>query len=127
MFFHTDTADVPWTVYFKRPYAIHASYWHEDFGQRKSGGCVNLSPIDGRRLFAWTEPRLPAGWHAMRGIKTDAEAIEMAYKAEVDTMKFFSDAMRNTNLPEGKDIFKELIDQEKEHIRMLDSVRASRA
>lgn len=60
------------------------------------------------------------------GIKSDAEAIEMAYKAEVDTMKFFSDAMRNTNLPEGKDIFKELIDQEKEHIRMLDSVRDSR-
>ncbi|MDH4099438.1 MAG: ferritin family protein [Nitrospirota bacterium] len=59
-------------------------------------------------------------------IRSDAEAIEMAFKAEVDTMKFFSDAMRNTNLPEGKEIFKELIDQEKEHIRMLEVFRDER-
>lgn len=59
-------ADVPWTVYFKRPYAIHASYWHEDFGQRKSGGCVNLSPIDAKRVFDWIEPELPAGWDTVQ-------------------------------------------------------------
>jgi len=59
-------ADVPWTIYFKRPYAIHASYWHEDFGQRKSGGCVNLSPIDAKRVFDWVEPDLPAGWDTVQ-------------------------------------------------------------
>ena len=32
----------------------------------KSGGCVNLAPIDARRLFAWTEPQLPAGWHSVQ-------------------------------------------------------------
>jgi lipoprotein-anchoring transpeptidase ErfK/SrfK len=41
---------VPWTIYFKRPFAIHASYGHEDFGERKRGGCVNLSPIDAERV-----------------------------------------------------------------------------
>jgi len=59
-------ADVPWTIYFKRPYAIHASYWHEDFGERKSGGCVNLSPRDAKRVFDWTEPTLPAGWDTVQ-------------------------------------------------------------
>jgi hypothetical protein len=57
---------VPWTMYFKRPYAIHASYWHEDFGQRKSGGCVNLSPLDAKRVFDWSEPELPAGWDTVQ-------------------------------------------------------------
>jgi hypothetical protein len=61
-------ADVPWTVYFKRPYAIHAAYWHEDFGQHKSGGCVNLSPVDAKRVFDWVEPPLPEGWQSAQGL-----------------------------------------------------------
>jgi hypothetical protein len=59
-------ADVPWTIYFKRPYAIHGAYWHEDFGERKSGGCINLSPIDAQRVFGWTEPELPEGWNSVQ-------------------------------------------------------------
>ncbi len=61
-------AAVPWTQYFKRPYAIHAAFWHEDFGERKSGGCVNLSPIDAKRVFDWTEPELPDGWDTVGAI-----------------------------------------------------------
>ncbi len=59
-------ADVPWTIYFKRPYAIHASYWHENFGERMSGGCINLSPIDAKRTFDWVAPDLPAGWDTVQ-------------------------------------------------------------
>jgi hypothetical protein len=59
-------ADVPWTIYFKRPYAIHAAYWHEDFGERKSGGCLNLSPIDAERVFRWADPELPPGWNTVQ-------------------------------------------------------------
>ena len=58
---------VPWTMYFKRPYAIHGAYWHEDFGEEKSGGCVNLSPIDAKRVFEWAEPELPEGWGIVQG------------------------------------------------------------
>jgi hypothetical protein len=61
-------ADVPWTIYFKRPYAIHATYWHEDFGQRKSGGCVNLSPLDAERVFGWVGPALPEGWGSVQQV-----------------------------------------------------------
>jgi hypothetical protein len=46
---------------------VHATYWHEDFGERKSGGCVNLSPLDAARLFAWADPQLPDGWASVQG------------------------------------------------------------
>lgn len=56
---------VPWVMYFKRGYGLHGTYWHDDFGRRRSQGCINLSPADAARLFFWTEPRLPAGWTAI--------------------------------------------------------------
>lgn len=54
--------EVPYTQYFNPPFAIHVAYWHENFGLPMSGGCVNVSPHDGRWLFDWTDPPLPAGW-----------------------------------------------------------------
>jgi len=57
---------VPWTQNFSGPHALHTAYWHDDWGSYKSGGCINVSPLDGKRLFEWTEPQLPAGWHGVR-------------------------------------------------------------
>ncbi|MBI5532789.1 MAG: L,D-transpeptidase [Deltaproteobacteria bacterium] len=57
--------DVPWVQYFKNAYAIHGAYWHDVFGTPRSHGCVNLSPIDAHRVFFWTEPNLPQGWHGV--------------------------------------------------------------
>ncbi|MBN1608945.1 MAG: L,D-transpeptidase [Polyangiaceae bacterium] len=59
-------SDVPWAQNFTGPYALHGAYWHNDWGQLKSGGCVNVSPIDGKWLFEWTEPTAPPGWHGVR-------------------------------------------------------------
>jgi len=59
-------SDVPWTQNFSGPHALHTAYWHDSWGEFKSGGCVNLSPIDGRSLFEFTEPALPPGWHGVR-------------------------------------------------------------
>lgn len=56
--------DVPYVQYFDEGYALHGAYWHDRFGMPKSHGCINLSPTDARRLFEFTEPRLPSGWHA---------------------------------------------------------------
>jgi len=64
-------SEVPYTQNFSGPYALHVAYWHDDWGVGKSGGCVNLAPIDGQRLFAWTDPPLPTGWHGMRAVKAD--------------------------------------------------------
>jgi hypothetical protein len=58
-------ADVPHAMFFKPPFAIHVAYWHESFGEPMSGGCINVSPRDGARLFDWTDPPLPAGWHGV--------------------------------------------------------------
>ncbi|NUQ78286.1 MAG: L,D-transpeptidase family protein [Polyangiaceae bacterium] len=57
--------DVPYIQYFESGYALHAAYWHDVFGTPRSHGCVNLSPVDAHRLFLWTDPPIPDGWHAI--------------------------------------------------------------
>ena len=57
--------DVPWTMYFEGSYALHAAFWHDNFGRQRSHGCVNLAPADARWLFEWTTPGMPAGWHGI--------------------------------------------------------------
>jgi lipoprotein-anchoring transpeptidase ErfK/SrfK len=57
--------DVPYIQYFAAGQALHAAYWHDVFGKPRSHGCVNLSPIDAHRVFMWTEPAIPDGWHGL--------------------------------------------------------------
>ena len=57
--------DVPYIQYFHASYALHGAFWHSDYGRVRSHGCVNLSPADAKRVFMWTEPQIPAGWHAV--------------------------------------------------------------
>ncbi|MBI3205750.1 MAG: L,D-transpeptidase [Myxococcales bacterium] len=59
-------SEVPFTQFFYMPFALHAAYWHDRFGEPKSGGCVNLSVRDAKWLFDWTEPRVPETWHSVR-------------------------------------------------------------
>ncbi|MGE0784532.1 MAG: L,D-transpeptidase [Sandaracinaceae bacterium] len=60
--------DVPFTQYFSRSIALHGAFWHNQFGLRRSHGCVNLAPRDARYLFEHTEPAIPQGWH---GVSTE--------------------------------------------------------
>ncbi|MDI3286381.1 L,D-transpeptidase [Polyangium sp. 15x6] len=57
--------DVPYVAYFEGSYALHGAFWHSNFGREMSHGCVNLSPLDAKKIFFWAEPRLPRGWHAV--------------------------------------------------------------
>jgi hypothetical protein len=59
-------SDVPWVQNFRSAHAIHSAYWHDAWGERVSGGCLNVSPGDGHFLFQFTEPKLPEGWHGVR-------------------------------------------------------------
>jgi lipoprotein-anchoring transpeptidase ErfK/SrfK len=60
--------DVPYVEYFESGYALHVAYWHDVFGIARSHGCINVSPVDGRFIFGWTDPQIPEGWHgAMSG------------------------------------------------------------
>jgi lipoprotein-anchoring transpeptidase ErfK/SrfK len=65
--------DVPWVQYFEAGYAIHAALWHDDFGRPRSHGCINLSPIDARRVFLWTDPPLPTDWHGVSASEPTGE------------------------------------------------------
>jgi len=57
--------DVPYIQYFESGYALHTAYWHDVFGTPRSHGCINLSPVDAHRVFLWTDPAVPEGWHAV--------------------------------------------------------------
>lgn len=57
--------DVPYVAYYDGSYALHGAFWHSNFGREMSHGCVNLSPLDAKKVFFWSEPRLPRGWHGV--------------------------------------------------------------
>ncbi len=53
-----DVRKVPYVLYFHRGYAIHGTYWHDQFGTgiRRSHGCINL-PLDRAEwLWQWAQP-----------------------------------------------------------------------
>lgn len=45
--------DVPYTMYFYKGYALHGTYWHNNFGTPMSHGCINLRTSDAEWLFNW--------------------------------------------------------------------------
>ncbi len=45
--------NVEWVSYFVGGYAIHGTYWHKNFGQPMSHGCVNMTNDDARWIFQW--------------------------------------------------------------------------
>ena len=50
--------NVPFVMYFHKGYGIHGTYWHNNFGQVMSHGCVNLRTEDAGELFEWVGPYL---------------------------------------------------------------------
>jgi lipoprotein-anchoring transpeptidase ErfK/SrfK len=68
---HYSLEDVPYVQFFDDTVALHGTYWHGDFGHPRSHGCVNLSPLDSRWLFEFTEPRVPTGWAAAYPVSID--------------------------------------------------------
>lgn len=57
--------DVPFVQYFHKGFALHGTYWHDEFGEVRSHGCVNLSPVDSAWVFEWTDPPVPPDWHSV--------------------------------------------------------------
>jgi lipoprotein-anchoring transpeptidase ErfK/SrfK len=44
-------SNVPYVMYFYKGYGLHGTYWHNNFGQPMSHGCVNLRTPDAGWLF----------------------------------------------------------------------------
>ena len=52
-----DLPGVPWNTFIDLAgTAIHGAYWHNDFGVRRSHGCVNVSHDAARFVYRWTYP-----------------------------------------------------------------------
>jgi lipoprotein-anchoring transpeptidase ErfK/SrfK len=57
-------ADVPNVMVFKwRNYAIHGTYWHDNFGQPMSHGCINMTIADSAWLYKWAPDGTPVIIH----------------------------------------------------------------
>ncbi|MBN1202545.1 MAG: L,D-transpeptidase family protein [Anaerolineae bacterium] len=50
---------VPYVMYFYQDYGLHGTYWHENFGQPMSHGCVNLPTPDAKWLYEWADVGTP--------------------------------------------------------------------
>lgn len=66
---------VPWVQYFEGSNALHAAFWHDDFGHRRSHGCVNLTPADARFIYSFTAPAIPDGFEAVVPFTDEARTI----------------------------------------------------
>lgn len=51
-----DLPGVPWVMYFYGGYAIHGTYWHNNFGTPMSHGCVNMRTDEAAFLYNWAPP-----------------------------------------------------------------------
>ncbi len=52
-----DLPGVPFPTYLTASgVAIHGTYWHNDFGRRRSHGCINVLPDAARWIYRWTRP-----------------------------------------------------------------------
>jgi len=51
--------NVEWVVYFHEEYAIHGTYWHINFGQPMSRGCVNMRNEDARWFYEFATVGTP--------------------------------------------------------------------
>lgn len=50
-----DLPNVPHVLTFYGPYNIHGAYWHNNFGNPMSHGCINMSLPDAEEIFAWAD------------------------------------------------------------------------
>ncbi len=67
--------DVPYVQFFSKGVALHGAFWHSGFGRVRSHGCVNLSPRDAQRLYAFTGPKVAAGWSAALPVEFDRGTV----------------------------------------------------
>lgn len=58
--------NVPHNMFFYQAYALHGAYWHNNFGQPMSHGCVNAPLANAAQIFEWAGPVVPPGQNVVR-------------------------------------------------------------
>lgn len=54
---------VPYVMYFYRGFALHGTYWHNNFGTPMSHGCVNLPTPAAQWIYNWSDYGLLVNVH----------------------------------------------------------------
>lgn len=55
-----DLPAIGWTSLFVGSgVAVHSTFWHNNFGEPMSRGCVNARPEDAKWVFRWSNPAVP--------------------------------------------------------------------
>jgi len=61
------TPAVPWnTMISGDGIAIHGAFWHNAFGEKRSHGCINVTPADAKWIWRWTTPYVSLAQSEMR-------------------------------------------------------------
>jgi hypothetical protein len=72
-----DVADAPWVLEFEQGHAITGNYWSDAMGEAQGYHNVALSPIDARRIWTWSDPQLPEGWHSVVAQEAESTIIHV--------------------------------------------------
>lgn len=89
-----EVSEVPWATRFRSGLYFHAAYWHDRFGHVNSHGCVNLSALDAKWVYDWTEPVMPAGWSELEVPMAGAMVVRVYDARHVDPPLFDYDKER---------------------------------
>ncbi len=55
-----DLPGVPWVSYItENGISFHGTYWHNDYGNPRSHGCINMTLEAAKWLYRWTQPVVP--------------------------------------------------------------------
>lgn len=72
--------NVPFSMFFYGDYGLHGTYWHSNFGQPMSHGCVNAPTDVAEKLFYWTDPPLPPGKNSLRATSDNPGTLVVVHE-----------------------------------------------
>jgi hypothetical protein len=67
------------TYFTPKGVAIHGTYWHNDYGRRRSHGCVNTPTAAAQWVYRWCRPDVPYESQRVTAAPDDATTIEVVY------------------------------------------------
>lgn len=72
--------NVPYAMFFNKSIGIHGTYWHSNFGQPMSHGCVNSPTPIAEKLFYWSDPQLPSGKKIIRASEDNPGTVVIVHE-----------------------------------------------
>lgn len=74
--FEYELPGVPWvSFFFKTGVAFHGCYWHDNYGNEMSHGCVNMKPEEAKWLFRWVTPESSHSDRVKNGFGTFVQVV----------------------------------------------------